>query len=108
MGIIYPKPAIASKWAGALQARVRRTPLEAFLLAQGETPSAGGVSRDSDNVTRATIMILGAAIEEFLVDHPHDFLHAHPVLVGRLACLVSRTIAESIANPAAWRIAALV
>ncbi len=39
MGIVYPSKAVARRWDGALQARLRRAPLEKFLKARGIAPA---------------------------------------------------------------------
>jgi hypothetical protein len=107
MGIVYPSKAVARRWDGALQARLRRAPLERFLRARGIVPAARGVSQDSDDLVRATVLIVEAGIA--LYAHREEVLaFRQRAVVGHVACLVSCALAEQIAQPDAWRIVALV
>jgi hypothetical protein len=108
MGIVYPSNAVARRWDGALQARLRRAPLEAFLAVRGIVPAPRGVSQDSDDLARATVLIVESGLALYLVDREEALAYGHRPVVGHVACLVSRALAEQIARPDAWRIAALV
>jgi hypothetical protein len=90
VAIVFPNESIARRWDGALQARIRRAPLEGFLRTQAIAAAAPGIAQDSDNLIRATV---------FIVEH---------AMLGRLACLTSRSLAALIVEPARWRTAALV
>jgi len=107
MGIVYPSKAVARRWNGALQARLRRAPLEAFLRAQSLVPAPAGVTQDSDNLVRATELLVGAGVSLY-VDREEGLGFRQRAVVGHVACLVSRALAEQIGQPDAWRIAALV
>jgi hypothetical protein len=107
MGIVYPSKAVACRWDGALQARLRRAPLEAFLRARGIVPAARGVAQDSDDLVRATVLIVETGVALY-ADHEEALAFRQRAAVGHVACLVSRALAEQIARPDAWRIAALV
>jgi hypothetical protein len=108
MGIVYPSKAVARRWDGALQARLRRAPLERFLSDRGIVPSPRGISQDSDDLVRATVLIVEAALALYFVDHKDGLAFGQRAVVGHVACLVSRALAEQIEQPDAWRIAALV
>ena len=108
MGIVYPSKAVARRWDGALQARLRRAPLEKFLRAQGIVPAARGVSQDSDDLVRATVLIVESGVALHVVDREEGLAFGRRAVVGHVACLVNRALAVQIAQPDAWRIAALV
>ena len=107
MGIVYPSNAVARRWNGALQTRLRRAPLERFLRARGIVPAARGVSQDSDDLVRATVLIVEAGVA--LYAHREALLaFRERAVVGHVACLLSCALAEQIAQPDAWRTVALV
>jgi hypothetical protein len=108
MGIVYPSKAVARRWDGALQARLRRAPLERFLTAQGIVPAPRGVSQDSDDLARATVLIVETGLALYLADREEGLAFPQRKVVGQVACLVSRALAEQIAQPDAWRTVALV
>jgi hypothetical protein len=107
MGIVYPSRAVACRWDGALQARLRRAPLETFLRARGIVPAARGVAQDSDDLVRATVLIVETGIALY-ADGREALAFHQRATVGHVACLVGRALAEQIARPDAWRIVALV
>ena len=108
MGIVYPSKAVAHRWDGALQARLRRAPLERFLAARGVVPAPRGVSQDSDDLVRATVLIVEAGLALYFANREEGLAARCRPVVGHVACLVSRALAEQIAQPDAWRIVALV
>jgi hypothetical protein len=108
MGIVFPSGAVARRWDGALQARLRRAPLEAFLRARSLVPAPAGVAQDSDNLVRATVWIVEAGLSHYFADCVEGLAFRQRAIVGHVACLVSRALAEQISQPAAWRIVALV
>ena len=108
MAIVYPSEAVARRWDGALQSRLRRAPLEGFLRARGIVPAPPGVAQDSDNLVRATVLIVEAGLKLHLNDRSEGLAAPELAIVGRMACLVSRALAEFISQPTVWRIAALV
>jgi hypothetical protein len=108
MGIVYPSEAVARRWDGALQARLRRAPLERFLSERGIVPAPRGISQDSDDLVRATVSIVEAALALYFVDRKESLAFGQRAVVGHVACLVSRALAEQIGQPEAWRIVALV
>jgi hypothetical protein len=108
MGIVYPSSAVARRWDGALQARLRRAPLEAFLRGRSLVPAPAGVSQDSDNLVRATVLIVEAGLSVYFTDRVEGLAFHQRAVVGHVACLVSRALADQISQPDAWRIVALV
>jgi hypothetical protein len=108
MGIVYPSEAVARRWDGALQTRLQRAPLERFLRARGIIPAPRGISQDSDDLARATVMIIEGGLALHVVDREVGLAFGQRAVVGHVACLVSRALAIQIAQPDAWRIAALV
>ena len=106
MGIVFPSEAVARRWEGALPARLRRAPLENFLHRRGIVPAPAGVSQDSDNIVRATVLMVEAALALQLEDPKRAI--AQPALIGHVACVVSQALAQLIAQPGTWRTAALV
>jgi hypothetical protein len=108
MAIVYPSKAVARRWDGALQARLRRAPLEGFLRTRGIIPAPRGVSQDSDDLARATVLIIQTGVALYFVDREEALALPQRAVVGHLACLVSRALAEQIAQADIWRIVALV
>jgi hypothetical protein len=108
MGIVYPSKAVARRWNGALQARLRRAPLEAFLRVRSVAPALSGVSQDSDNLVRATVLIVEAGIALYCADREEGISLLQRPVVGHVTCLVSLALAQQISQPDAWRTVALV
>jgi len=108
MGIVYPSEKVARRWEGALQARLRRAPLERFLSGRGIVPAPRGISQDSDDLVRATVSIVEPALALPGVDCEKWLVFRQRAVVGHVACLVSRALAEQISQPDSWRIVALV
>ena len=108
MGIVYPSEAAAHRWDGALQARLRRAPLERFLSGRGIVPAPRGISQDSDDLVRATVLIVEVGLALYFVDRKEGLALGQRAVVGHVACLVSRALAEQIAQARDWRIVALV
>jgi hypothetical protein len=108
MGIVFPNEAAARRWNGALQARLRRAPLEAFLRARSLVPAPAGVAQDSDNLVRATVLIVEEGLSLYFADRAEGLAFRQRAVLGHVACLVSRALAELISEAGAWRIVALV
>jgi hypothetical protein len=108
MGIVFPSAAIARRWDGALQLRLRRAPLEKFLIARGIAPAPAGIAQASDNIARATVLIIDAALALHFKDCAEELSASQRSIVGHVSCVASRALSESISEPDAWRIAALV
>src|SRR5579859_3376043 len=108
MAIVFPSEAVARRWNGALQARLRRAPLEAFLRARSRTPASRGVAQDSDDLVRATVLIVEAGLSLHFTERVEGLGLRQCAIVGHVTCLVSRALAELFSAPGAWRIVALV
>ena len=108
MGIVYPKEAIARRWDGALQARLLRAPLEAFLRGRSLVPAPAGTSRDTDNLVRASVLIVEAGIELYCSHREEGLAFNQRPVVGHVACLVSLALAQQISEQGTWRNVALL
>jgi hypothetical protein len=108
MGIVYPNKAVARRWDGALQARLRRAPVEAFLRARSILPAPAGVSQGSDNLVRATVFIVQAGLARHVADREGSLVDHRRSGVAMAACLVSLGLALQFSQPDAWRVVALV
>jgi hypothetical protein len=108
MGIVYPNASVARRWNGALQARLRRIPLEQFLATRSLPIVPPGIAQDSDNLVRATVYLIEAGIAEYFLGRARDLELRQQAMVGHVACLVSRGAAQVILQPEAWRTVALV
>jgi hypothetical protein len=107
MGLIYPNQSKTRHWDGALQARLRRAPLEEF-LSRHSLKIAHGASRDCDNLARATVYLIEGGSKIYFYDREDGLAESQQGVIGRLACLTARALAELIGEPASWRTAALV
>jgi hypothetical protein len=108
MGIVFPSDSVARRWNGALQERLRRAPLEEFLRVRRIVPAPAGVAQDSDNLVRATVLIVEAGLTLYLNDRADELAVPQRAIVGHVACLVSRALSDLISQPGGWRIVALV
>lgn len=108
MSIIKPSAAIEQRWRGALEASVLQAPLEIFLRSRTLDVARSGPGRHSDNVTRATLYFLQAGLNSYCNSNENALDAGHYPVIGRAACLISTTLAEVIAQPTCWRVAALV
>ena len=108
MGIVYPSKAVARRWDGALQARLRRAPLETFLRARSVVPAPAGPSQDTDNLVRATVLIVEAAIGPYLAVGADGLALPEQSAVGFATCLVSLALAQQFSEAENWRVVALV
>jgi hypothetical protein len=108
MGIVYPSKAVAARWEGALQARLRRAPLEAFLRERSLGPAPAGRSQDTDNLARASVAIVAAGLDLYFHQREDRLAYNQRRVVAHVACLVSLTLAQLISEPELWRNPALV
>lgn len=107
MPLIYPSHAKTGHWNGALQARLSGAPLEQF-LATTHMKIAYGRSRDCDNLVRATVFMVDLGLTDYFSCRAEGLAESQHGSIGRLACVVSRTLAVLILQPEAWRIPALL
>jgi hypothetical protein len=106
--VIIPSAKIAARWNGALQARLRHAPLEAFLRSRGQKWVLSGETRITDNLACATMFLVGAAVNAYTEERRGPLAAAQHPVVGQIACTVSSSLALLIQEPTLWRIAALV
>lgn len=104
MAIVFPSASVASRWNGALQARLQRAPLEAFLRSRNIAPARPVNAGDTDDVARATVLVVEEALA--LRRAPADGINQEQI--GYLACVVSESLGQLIGQPGCWRIAALL
>ena len=105
---MYPSKAVARRWDGALQARMRRAPVETFLRARSIMPAPAGVSQASDTFVKATVFIVQAGLQRCVPDRKECPAHGRRSGVAMAACLVSLGLAQEFSQPDAWRVVALV
>ena len=103
MTVIIPNVKIASRWNGALQARLRQAPLEAYLRSRGQKWVLSGETRLTDNLACATIYMVNAALNECIEEHRGPLTAAQHPAVGQVACAVSASLALLIQEPTQWR-----
>jgi hypothetical protein len=103
-----PSEAVARRWNGALQARLRRAPLEEFLRVRGLKIAPAGAARDTDNVVRATVFLVDAGVTMHFQAQENALDEQQQTLVAQAACMVSHSLVALIGEPAAWRLPALV
>jgi hypothetical protein len=108
MGVVFPNETIARRWDGALQAKLRRAPLEAFLKRRSLPLAPSGAAQNSDNLIRAAVFIVEAGLSAYCRYHGEILNLRQRVLLGRVACIVSRALAGRILQLESWRIVALV
>jgi hypothetical protein len=108
MGIVYPSKAVSARWDGALKARLRRAPLEAFLRGRSLAPAPAGASQDTDNLVRATVAVVEAGLALYFSDKKEGLAFNQRPIVGYLASLVSLALAQHITESDVWRNVALV
>jgi len=103
MSIVYPSEEISRRWNGALERRLRQSPLDAFLSAHQIKLAPSGPARISDNLSLATICLVQSISRELdTTVVPEDSFE------GALACAVCHGMAAEIGEISEWRVAALV
>jgi hypothetical protein len=108
LALVFPSDATARKWTGALEARLRRAPLEQFLRTGSLKLAGTGAAQTTDNLTRATVFIVEAGLQAYCKEKDQGLATAQLAIVGHFACLVCRAAAAVIQEPATWRVPALV
>lgn len=107
MTVLIPSKKIALRWNGALQARLRRAPLETFLQSRGQKCVLIGPTQITDNLASATIYLVDKGLSAYNEECGPFPASRYPV-VGQIACAVSRGLSSLILEPASWRIAGLI
>jgi hypothetical protein len=108
LALLFPNEATARKWAGALETRLRRAPLEQFLVSRALKLAKVGAAQASDNLTRATVFFVESGLQTYFKRRDHGMATSQVAIVGHCACIVSRAAAAAIREPTTWRIPALV
>jgi hypothetical protein len=108
MALVIPNPAISAHWSGALETRLRRRPLEAFLRSRQLGYATEGISRDTDNVARASTYLIGAALSLYAEQYDERLIAAQQLIAAQAICSASDGVARLIGEPSCWRVAALV
>jgi hypothetical protein len=105
--VLIPSKKIALRWNGALQARLRRAPLETFLQSRGQKCVLTGPTQVTDNLASATIYFVDRGLTAY-TEQRGPFPASRHRVVGQIACAVSRGLSSLILEPASWRIAGLI
>ena len=100
MVVLVPSSKVAARWHGALEARLRQAPLEAFLRSRGQPFATSGETRVTDNIASAAVYFFELA--------RCSRLDGASAVVGPLVCAVSDGLAALVREPNAWRVAALI
>lgn len=100
MVVLVPNSKVAARWHGALEARLRQAPLEAFLRSRGQPYVLSGETRVTDNIAAAAVYFIQRA--------RGNRLDGAVAVTGPLVCAVSDGLAALVREPNAWRIAALI
>ena len=109
MTILIPQPAIVARWNGALELRLRRSPLERFLRSRSLPFTARGPGQVTDNVITATVAIVSGGQQCYSVSSQQDALVESQLQeMALIACAISEELAVLIDESASWRLAALV
>jgi hypothetical protein len=108
LALLFPNKATARKWEGALESRLRRAPLEQFLVSRSLKLAKGGAAQTSDNLTRATVFFVESGLQTYFKGKDHGMATSQVAIVGHCACIISRAAAAAIREPTTWRIPALV
>jgi hypothetical protein len=104
MTLLVPRNVISRRWEGALEARLRRAPIEVFLRAHNIQAPAAGSSLLTDDLVRATIFVVEQSRRVTggrLSEHQQE-------LVGEMACSICEELALLVCEPDCARVAALV
>jgi hypothetical protein len=107
MAVVFPDERIAQLWNGALQASLRRAPLETFLRSHILKVASRGPARDTDNISRAALLILRTALGR-RDGKARALSVAQCEFIGQVNCCVCESLAALIEEPRSWRVAALV
>ena len=86
MALVFPSNETARKWTGALEARLRRAPLEEFLLTGSLKLAGAGAAQTTDNFTRATVFIVEAGLQAYCNEKDQGWATAQLAIVGHIAC----------------------
>jgi hypothetical protein len=99
---------MVSHWHGALERRVRLTPLELFLRSRSLPVITQGASQITDNLTAATVAIVESALHSYCRNNSECLQAPQLEALALIACCISDALSAVIRESQAWRIAALV
>lgn len=105
MSILIPRPAIAARWDGALELRLRRAPLELFLRSRSLPWATGGPAQVTDNLTAATVAIVSTGLALYTDRQLAEWQLED---LAHITCAVSEGLVALIDETHSWRIVALV
>jgi hypothetical protein len=105
MAIVFPAERIAQHWNGALEASLKRAPLEEFLRRHALKVAPPGATRNSDNISRAALYIMTAVLRRRSSEK--NSLESQRDTLGQLTCCLCESLATLIGEPRSWRVAAL-
>ena len=108
MAVLIPNSEIAARWNGALQARLRREPLDQFLRFQGLAVSPAGPACVTDNLARAALYLIDAGLRAGPKTQAVESPEAFRSTLARTTCAVIDGVATLIHEGAAWKSAALI
>ena len=108
MSVLVPRPAIAARWSGALELRLRRAPLEVFLRSRSLPWAIGGPAQVTDNLTTAIVAIVSTGLTVYAGNQRRPLNECQLEDLAQFTCAVSEGLAALINEPRSWRIAALV
>jgi hypothetical protein len=79
-----------------------------FLRRRSLLPAPTGAAQDTDNLVRATVLIVESGLTLYFKDDEEGLTYAQRPVVGHIASLVSLALAQQISEPDIWRNVALV
>jgi hypothetical protein len=106
--VLFPNATAASRWNGALAARLRHAALEAFLRSRGQKWVVRGEARVSENLACAALYFVTEALTACAFENDGSLDELQRSAVAELTCAVSYGLASLIEEGASWRIASLI
>lgn len=103
MTLLYPGEAVSRRWEGALQARIRRAPIEVFLRSHDLRVSPPDAAQLTDHLIRTTVYIVQRSFTA-----TETIGESEQIAAGAIACSICHELVCLISEPDSWRIAALV
>ncbi len=103
-----PPESIARRWAGALQARLARAPLEQFLQRNALKITYASGIKDTDNVARAVIFMVKAGVDRYARYYGDTLSEQQQSALAQSACAACVGVAQLIGCEATWRVSALL
>lgn len=104
--VLNPPARIASRWNGALRARLNRLPLEAFLRSHAVQFSERSANPLIEELEVACLYIVEPALAHRLDWRALCHMDYYATL-GQLMARICRSLGEALEEPRLWRVAAL-